>query len=906
MNFIVNFHGGALSRPGLAFVGRCKQPPPNPPRTIPFQFSITEGFALELGDNYIRFVYRGGYVLEPPVTINGVSQASPAVVAVTGTPFANGDWVFAYGVQGMTQLNGQTFIVEAVSAGFLSLYDLNGNALDSTAYGAYTGGGTLSRVYTITSPYMAIDLPFLKYSQSADVMTLTLSDTVTGNEYPPYNLTRFAATDWMLTEIDFDPVIAPPTTVSASSASLAPTNGINATFNYQVTAVDKKGNESIASAIAFCYGADIEVEGGSNTVNWSFVSGAKFYNIYRAPPAVAGNGGTWENPVPGGSIFGFVGSAYGTSFSDTQTVADLTQVPPTHQNPFAPGQILAVDITGTGSLITVLTFAITTSTGSGFAGYPAINGGGLGGFIIQNGGHNYEPGDTIAFNGAGFASGSIEFGSTNPSNNDTITLNGVVWTFVTTVTAGQQTLISSTLASTLGQLVANLSASANGSLTVASYASDLTQSNLVITYKTAGTAGNAYTLAASAATPSGATLTGGSGTGSLGTAATGSLTFGGGNPVNTQTIVLDGTTWTFVTSGATGNQTNLAGSLAATLTQLQLDLTASTDPNVILANYSVTATALDITYKVVGTIGNSYTLSGGTAGATRSAPTLTGGANGSGAPSATLEIGPETGTYPGVNTYFQQRHFYANSFNDPDTFWASQTGLYQNFDTSIPTVATDAITASPWTEQVNGIQWLIPMPGGLIAMTGNRAWQIIGEGSYQLNQNPVTPAATQAQPQAFNGTSATIPPIVIDFDVLYVEAIGNTTVRDLAWNFWVNIYTGADLTILSSHLFLYRKIVQWTWARTPYKVLWSVCNDGTLLSMTYLKEQEVFGWARHITQGLAVSIASVSEPPVNAVYVITQRGFGMGGTTGAGGIELESGLGQIELEDGSGIILLET
>ena len=166
-------------------------------------------------------------------------------------------------------------------------------------------------------------------------------------------------------------------------------------------------------------------------------------------------------------------------------------------------------------------------------------------------------------------------------------------------------------------------------------------------------------------------------------------------------------------------------------------------------------------------------------------------------------------------------------------------------------------------EQVNGIQWLVPMPGGLIAgMTGSRAWQIIGEGSYQLNQNPVTPAATQAQPQAFNGCSATILPIVIDYDVLYVEAISDV-VRDLSWNFWVNIYTGADLTILSSHLFLYRQILQWTWARNPYKVLWAVCNDGILLAMTYLKEQEVYGWTRHDTQGLFVSIASVTEPPVN-------------------------------------------
>jgi hypothetical protein len=872
-NMIVAYKGGLMSRGGFAFVGRCKEPltGTGPPRPIPFIFNITQAYVLEFGDNYIRFVFQGGYVLENPIPITGASQANPCVISVTGTPFNNGDWVFVAGVVGMTQLNRNTYIVSGVSSGSLSLYDLNGNPVDSTAFNAYISGGTLSRIYTITSPYAAIDLPYLKYAQSADVMSLTCSNPVTGTEYPPYDLTRLAAADWTLTLTDFDAAIAPPTTVSAACQSQAPSNGVNATFAYQVTAVDGKGNESVASATASCHGADLEVEAGTNTITWSFVTGAKFYNVYRAPPSVdTGTGSSaTPNPVPAGSIFGFVGSSYGTQFLDTRSVVDLTQTPPTHQNPFAPGQILAVNITGGGSGQTVVTYAITTIAGTNFVGYPIVIGGSLGGFLITNNGELYRPGDTIAFNGAGFASGSIQFGSTNPSANDTVTLNGVVWTFVNSITGPQQTVIAGALSGTLASLASNLSASSDPALILASYTVDITNSNLLINYKTAGSAGNSYTLAASRATPSGATLAGGSGSGAAGAAATGNLLFSV-NPTNTQTIILDGVTWTFVTAGATGNQTNIGGNLAATLTQLQLDLTASLNANIALSNYAVTTTRLNITYKVVGTIGNSYTLAGGTSGATPSAATLTGGTNASSTPTGTLDIGPTSGTFPGVNAYFQQRHFFANSLNDPDTFWASQTGLYRNFDTSIPTKATDAITASPWSEQVNGIEWLIPMPGGLIAFTGSRAWQIIGEGSYNLNAQPITPSSTQAQPQAFNGCSATVPPIVVDYDVLYVEAI-SSVVRDLAWNFWTNIYTGTDLTILSSHLFFYRQIVQWTWARNPYKVLWACCDDGTLLSMTYLKEQEVYGWARHDTQGLVVGIASVSEPPVNAVYVIVKR-----------------------------------
>jgi hypothetical protein len=862
-----------MSRAGFAAVGRCKQlvSGTGPPRPIPFQFSINQSYVLEFGDQYLRFVYLGGYVLENPVTTTGVTQANPAVASVTGTPFSNGDWVFASGFVGMTQLNGNTYIVAGATGGSFQLYDLNGNPVNSTAFGAYVSGGEFSRIYTISTPYAAVDLPYLKFSQSADVMSLTCSNPVTGTEYPPYDLTRLSAIDWTLQETDFDPVITPPATVSAASSGLAPSGGVDAAFGYQVTSVDAKGNESIASVIANCHGVDIQTESGTNTVTWTAVAGAKYYNVYRGPTLVYSSTVGYQ-PIPIGSLFGFVGSAYGNQFADSNPSPDIAQTPPTHQNPFAPGQIEAVDITGGGSALTTVNYTITTAAGVNFSGLPAVAGGSLGGFIIQNPGQQYQPGDSIAFNGAGFATGAILFDTTNPTAGDTITLNGVVWTFVTALTGNNQTVVGNALSVTLSQLIADLSASTNTSINVASYAVDPTNEDLIITYKTAGTAGNAYTLAASQATRSGATLTGGAGSGSAGTEAAGSITFGV-NPSNTNTIILNGVTWTFVTSGATGNQTNIKATLALTLTQLQTDLNASGNTSIAAASYSATATALNITYATVGAIGNTYTLAAGTSGAnaTLSGPNLTGGTNSSSVPTGTLVVGPESGTYPGVNVYFQQRHFFACSLNNPDTFWASQTALFDNFDTSIPTVATDAVTASPWTEQVNGIQWLIPMPGGLIAMTGRRAWQILGEGSYILNVQPITPATVQAQPQAFNGSSATIPPIVIDYDVIYAEAVGNTTVRDLSWTAYTNIYTGVDLTILSSHLFLYRQITQWAWARNPYKVVWSCCSDGTMLSLTYLKEQEVYGWARHDTQGLIVGVASVTEPPVDAVYVVAQR-----------------------------------
>lgn len=223
--------------------------------------------------------------------------------------------------------------------------------------------------------------------------------------------------------------------------------------------------------------------------------------------------------------------------------------------------------------------------------------------------------------------------------------------------------------------------------------------------------------------------------------------------------------------------------------------------------------------------------------------------------------------YPSVVTYFQQRRVYANTLNQPDTYFMSRPGAFTDFDAAIPTRDEDSIIGNPWAQQVNGIQAMVPMPGGLVILTGLGAWQLSGAGQ---QGSPVTPASQTATPQAFNGCHNTIPPIVVNYDILYVQAKGSI-VRDLAYNFFVNIYTGTDMSQLSNHLFQDYHLVEWDWCEEPFKLLWAVRDDGTMLSLTFLKEQDVQGWARHDTNGLFVSVASVTEPPVDALYMIVKR-----------------------------------
>jgi hypothetical protein len=109
--------------------------------------------------------------------------------------------------------------------------------------------------------------------------------------------------------------------------------------------------------------------------------------------------------------------------------------------------------------------------------------------------------------------------------------------------------------------------------------------------------------------------------------ASGKYTFAG-QPANGSSIGLNGTVWTFVTSGATGNEVEIGANLAATLTALATALNASADGNTDDATYVATATELLIAHKIWGG-GNGYTLGAGSTSpdskATRSGALLTGG-----------------------------------------------------------------------------------------------------------------------------------------------------------------------------------------------------------------------------------------------------------------------------------------
>jgi len=215
-NMIPESEGPISSRPGFEYKGVTKKT--SNVRMIPWVFSDVQAFILEVGDSYIRFIKAGDYIKEASKAITGMTQANPVELSVGAHGYATGNTVFIDGIVGVPEINNNYYVITSTGAGTFTL-----NGVDSTAYAAYTSGGTAEKIFEVATTYLSAIIFFLTYAQSADVMPIAHSD------HKPAELKRIADTNWELADISFNPRTGIPWDGQADLADgTAPTKTITA------------------------------------------------------------------------------------------------------------------------------------------------------------------------------------------------------------------------------------------------------------------------------------------------------------------------------------------------------------------------------------------------------------------------------------------------------------------------------------------------------------------------------------------------------------------------------------------------------------------------------------------------------------------------------------------------------
>lgn len=220
--------------------------------------------------------------------------------------------------------------------------------------------------------------------------------------------------------------------------------------------------------------------------------------------------------------------------------------------------------------------------------------------------------------------------------------------------------------------------------------------------------------------------------------------------------------------------------------------------------------------------------------------------------------------YPSAAGFYEDRLVFAGTKGLAQTFWTSKTGDYYNFGVSIPSVDDDAITATLNGGQMNGIKAIIAF-GEMILLTAGGEYKVSGGGK------PITGSNVLSQPQEYRGISD-VNPVTVGSRIVYVQHQGNI-IRDLAYSYDVDKYTGDALNLLAAHLFDGHKIVSMTYQQIPNSIIWCVRDDGLLLGLTYIKEQDVYAWHKHNTQdGRFISVCSIGGRTEDKLYAVVERG----------------------------------
>lgn len=228
----------------------------------------------------------------------------------------------------------------------------------------------------------------------------------------------------------------------------------------------------------------------------------------------------------------------------------------------------------------------------------------------------------------------------------------------------------------------------------------------------------------------------------------------------------------------------------------------------------------------------------------------TGGSNGR----ATYSFSWTTNNYPRSIAFFEQRLWFASTPNNPQTLWASKSGDYENL--SQGPLSDDSLEYTIATEQVNVIQWLSP---GKTLVVGTAGGEFIVSAS--SDDEAITPSNVRIVRQSTYGSAAMLPVRIADV-VLYTQR-SKHKIRQLIYNFESDSFVSPDLNLLAEHV-TQGGIKELGLQQEPFQTIWSVKEDGGLLSMTYLRDQEVVAWSKHFIGGTDTEVESIAIiPPPN-------------------------------------------
>ena len=206
--------------------------------------------------------------------------------------------------------------------------------------------------------------------------------------------------------------------------------------------------------------------------------------------------------------------------------------------------------------------------------------------------------------------------------------------------------------------------------------------------------------------------------------------------------------------------------------------------------------------------------------------------------SAPSNFASGTGENPRCVTFFEERLYWAGTDNLPQTIWASKSGDFLNMDQGTG-LDDESIEFTLATDDVNVIRWMKASDVLLIGTVG-------GEFKLHGSGNPVTPSNVRVVQETKYGSS-TVTPITSGRAVLFNQR-ATKKLRQMLFDLNVEGFVAPDLTILAEDI-TGDGITHMAYQQEPDSIIWATRSDGTLIGLTYQRDQQVVAWHQHPVGG---------------------------------------------------------
>lgn len=218
-------------------------------------------------------------------------------------------------------------------------------------------------------------------------------------------------------------------------------------------------------------------------------------------------------------------------------------------------------------------------------------------------------------------------------------------------------------------------------------------------------------------------------------------------------------------------------------------------------------------------------------------------------PSSQWELGAfgATAGWPATVAFWGGRIWYGATAANPNGLWGSAVGNFVDFwesERDMTVTAADAVGFTLDSDQADGVRWIAAAGSAQNAQlgVGTRA----GEEVLQSGSSGTALAANSVQAfrESNYGSRQNVRPIKIGKALIWPRHYGRKLNE---WQFFwqVNGYVADDLLKLAEHLVQPGGIVRTAWQQEPGWILWCVTGDFRLISLTYLKDQNIAAWAEH-------------------------------------------------------------